>query len=1395
MKTKLWKTILGILILILGTIGCQKGKKGFPLWLVLAGKGERPSYLPDANSGDNQGSEIPSNPSTPEEFPNPSFVIATGGNQQITLQWTNQPDATSVEICYNTTGILSFPCDDPSETLHTTTSNSFVLNSLNDNETWYFLLRHTYPNGNSSGVTVNATTLDFPNPTNFQALGLTISSSPEVHLSWTNTTGPNTPSGFAIYRSLDNINFSTLITQGPNSITSFVDTSVSFNTTYYYRIKHLYSSYSRESSGVTISITPTLTNINPPSGLVKVAGNQSVNLSWNSLPSGQTAKVYICNSTNPCTKDASDANLVCSTSTTSCNITGLTNGTTYYFAVYAEDSIGNLSNPNQTSATPFFPAALSVSSAGWILSNQIGLSGHNSLITRIEVYFSTISLTDSRRPGDGGNGTELRPTPITWWSPSTTNISHNNLTANTTYYYSIYAVYFNGSGDTYSVASQTQSSPLSGGSVVISQTSNVLPENTQTPYTYNWDQTIQFSAIGPGLPPSYTIRCEITNSLSTTPPNPTNSSPLCNTMNLTNGAERNIKAAVVDSYGNVGQITNKKYKIQYNAYQNNLVFQVVSIATNTVATDEVGQPTHAGYSEDVLVKVSYTPGSGETFTILKGTDTAIDGSGKIAHNDSDLPTIASLNSSSFTPTDYSISETRFGPSASASGNINLSLNTPTSQLLGKPYSGGHSKRFKTSVNVVNGGNYDLAKNLYAVYPKLSLVAMDVWNRPKITPYLFTKQEPVIQVDVNRTSYFTGATSPANGAQVYFRIQYAEQHNPYGTTNTSITWSNNYSLPGMLTCGPSHPGWADPDFTECAAFRATTGQPLEIINTEPYTTLSKFTGNGGTTFKKLIPAVNGRAYYQIDNPYDTCKIGEACHYSYIGTATINSKTFHNGINTTTEVGELYSKAFRTLVRFRVRARGDKYRDANQTFRSFESSTVAAFNESLSAKVYDVSNTSFTSDMPVGFRGFPLEVAERYEGYGTKNHIFGFKWYQKHGITWLGTGEAGHKNEVADSIHKHFDPNRTKIVIYSHGWQKNGFYELFVYRAGAFKTDNTGGVNHFTAATDLSSWQSQYGSDVSAREWMQNHWITRGYNVGFYHWNKFAQEDTMHPNRAQMKIWTPQGSHRKMAFYSEVVGDNPAVNDKMGDPIRSASVAMILAQEFLDSLPDGYTPTEIVFAGHSLGNQVVMNATQKLLKAYENGLIPASHVPSRVDLLDPYWSDDNSYYTGETTRAYADYLHTNGIPVQWYKTSALTQLPGGDSNSGLYRKTNYVKLTLSTCDNGYVPGGAMFACRNNGEQHGEAVGWFFRSIQRTQDETGSWCTVAVNSTCSASSRTVSAATPPSALYSRLNPIRDSTSNWRWFDVGDDGNWNKTINTLDDQFIVRSNCCGTGSGNPGM
>ncbi|MCX7679528.1 MAG: hypothetical protein N2316_09945, partial [Spirochaetes bacterium] len=105
--------------------------------------------------------------------------------------------------------------------------------------------------------------------------------------------------------------------------------------------------------------------------------------------------------------------------------------------------------------------------------------------------------------------------------------------------------------------------------------------------------------------------------------------------------------------------------------------------------------------------------------------------------------------------------------------------------------GGIASLFKARLEVVgrpvlsdppSGDNPDLvegwnvkAARCYVIYPRLVTHAIDMWNRPAVTPYLWVRYEPVVQVDVKQEDFFTGQTAPANNVRCFFRVQYAAQH--------------------------------------------------------------------------------------------------------------------------------------------------------------------------------------------------------------------------------------------------------------------------------------------------------------------------------------------------------------------------------------------------------------------------------------------------------------------------------------------------------------------------------------------------------------------------------------------------------------------------------------------
>jgi len=1093
----------------------------------------------------------------------------------------------------------------------------------------------------------------------------------------------------------------------------------------------------------------------------------------------------------------------------------------YSYAFYVIDDAGNLSDPAYEPGVPCVtPSSNPVT--GITLRRDKADAPANltvsyskpSLFTdndRIEIYYSTVSQAASIK----GSGTVLK-------GPSDNYRSNSVLRENAptgTYYFSVYAVYNNGNGE-YSYSNPANSSSGitvaaadTGVKISISQSSTKQPGECATANTYNWNQTVTFTTTLPlsegeiryttnGTEPDYNSTLYNPSSkpvLSTTRGSVTEYK--IRAKYFTTDGSGDYKAARQDSLSD-----ENIYKIDYNAYNNR--FEVYVKDGSTVVTPNAVD--HFTRSADGLAGyVKYTPGCGETFTIYKNsnyrtekvTDAGIGNSG-------DYTTIFAL------PTVLNRQDVL---AQVVAGNQTASWDVIDFNASGRNFLGGVGYRTKYFLKIegspyisdpAGGDNTDLVINqnvkntadIYVVYPKLITKAIDMWNRPVITPYLWTKNEPVVQVDVTKKDFFTNNETPADNVKVYFNVQYGEKDKPYRETINTVYWIANST---------DWPWKSQPDFTEPAKLQSITGQSLSIINIDPFynaqwksnNNITRFNANGdgtdGDYFYKSIAAVSGRAYYQICNPWDeTNHIGTKEHYSEI--------------NNTTKTGELNTKAFRTVVRFRVSAGGTiGYRNADNYLRSFESDTVSAFNyegtvslKGHEVKALDHGTTALTSDMPVNYRSYPIEVYEHYEGWGQDNTL-GIKWYQKHGIKWFDTDEAGAKNELTDSRYKNLDETKTKVIVYSHGWQKTGYYEIPVYRGWYRTNDNT---------TDYASWNSTDGNN-EAKEWFVSKWQAEGYNVGFFHWNKMAQgartlAGVDMPGSAEKKIWYPitnssdVAGARLMTMFSEEIGADANIGNAMADATRSASVGMIFAQEVIDSMPAGFNPTEVIFAGHSLGNNVVTNGAQKIIARREanNSAFPENRIPTRIDLLDPFWGNNNdniySYVSGESVRTYSDVFHSYirnsiGIPVQWYKTSALTQTTAtyNDTNDDFYKKTNYVKFYLGTCDNGYIKTGDTTP-RLSGELHGEAPAWFFRSIYRAQDDTSSiFNTIDNNDDTANKSRSeecfVSARSQTGALYNRLNSYRGSESNFQWFEMDKwNNNINRTMNTSDDWFFQRKN-----------
>ena len=128
------------------------------------------------------------------------------------------------------------------------------------------------------------------------------------------------------------------------------------------------SGYSNEASATPSASAPPL----PPTNLTATAGNEQVTLTWNASIGATSYNVYeSTTSGGPYTK-------INSTKNTSYTVTGLTNGTTYYFVVTTVNSAGESGYSNEVSATPV-PCSYSINPTGQSFTSTGG-SGSISVI-------------------------------------------------------------------------------------------------------------------------------------------------------------------------------------------------------------------------------------------------------------------------------------------------------------------------------------------------------------------------------------------------------------------------------------------------------------------------------------------------------------------------------------------------------------------------------------------------------------------------------------------------------------------------------------------------------------------------------------------------------------------------------------------------------------------------------------------------------------------------------------------------------------------------------------------------------------------------------------------------------------------------------------------------------
>lgn len=268
---------------------------------------------------------------------------------------------------------------------------------------------------------------------------------------------------------------------------------------------------------------------------------------------------------------------------------------------------------------------------------------------------------------------------------------------------------------------------------------------------------------------------------------------------------------------------------------------------------------------------------------------------------------------------------------------------------------------------------------------------------------------------------------------------------------------------------------------------------------------------------------------------------------------------------------------------------------------------------------------------------------------------------------------------------------------------------VTSGGGFYDDSKPTVIYF------HGWQSGSSEDNYSREdfifedmddkTTARGWKLQGWNVGIFHWGQFADEDEV--KDAEAKMWSksgPKGMRYRLSdgSYSTLQSPNMSVSD--------------IAFEQITIALENNTSGNVRFAGHSLGNQLAVNVADKINDAINNGSVSNNVMPNRIELLDPFWSQDGKGYlgdangdgqndwTGERVKwAIRDLIADQDIAVTWYKTSAIFDLWVGDQNTSL-------ESTVALVNNRFW----YLDAWDIASKHVHARKWYFMSMKSAAPE---------------------------------------------------------------------------------
>jgi fibronectin type 3 domain-containing protein len=187
-------------------------------------------------------------------------------------------------------------------------------------------------------------------PTNLTA----IPADKQITLSWNQNTEQDVK-GYNIYRDNTKINTEPYSPEAISGKVIYLDTNLNNNVEYTYQVTAVDDAGNESEKSGVVKATPIAPpDTTPPSAPTNIKATEQdskITLSWTN-PTDDFDKAVVVRKTGSYPTSITDGDKIYEGDLSTYTDTGLTNNTTYYYAVYALDEVTNISEPAKVSATP-----------------------------------------------------------------------------------------------------------------------------------------------------------------------------------------------------------------------------------------------------------------------------------------------------------------------------------------------------------------------------------------------------------------------------------------------------------------------------------------------------------------------------------------------------------------------------------------------------------------------------------------------------------------------------------------------------------------------------------------------------------------------------------------------------------------------------------------------------------------------------------------------------------------------------------------------------------------------------------------------------------------------------------------------------------------------------------